>query len=56
MSMGVHKAVQLLLKLAKIIVQKTKTQKDDQVVDALIEAWDVLQTVVPNDILKQKRK
>ena len=56
MSMGIHKAVQLLLKLAHVIVKKTKTEKDDIVVQTLIEVWDQLQGIIPNNVLKLKRQ
>lgn len=55
MSMGMHNAVQLLLKLAKIIVEKTKTQKDDKVVQTLIELWDELEPIIPK-VIKQGLK
>lgn len=55
MGMGVHKAVDLLLRLAQIIVAKTKTDKDDKVVQTLIEVWDQLQPVIPNNVKKGLR-
>jgi hypothetical protein len=35
MAMGIHNAGDLLLRLAKIIVERTKTDKDDKIVEIL---------------------
>lgn len=56
MSMGIKNAVSLLLKLAKIIVQKTANTTDDQIVNTLIQIWQQLQTVVPDSVIKAKQK
>lgn len=54
--MGTHKAVQLLLKLAKIIAKKTKTTKDDVVIDTLIEVWEELQQAIPVTYMKARKQ
>jgi hypothetical protein len=35
MAMGIHNAGDLLLRLARIIVEKTKTEKDDKIIEIL---------------------
>lgn len=41
--------VKLLLDIAKIIASKTKTTKDDEVIQTLYEVFELLEPIIPQN-------
>lgn len=49
--LGTKQLVKLLLDIAKIVAQKTKTTKDDEVINTLYEVFEIIEPLIP-----QKKK